>query len=1683
MSGKNTVNVETPTVPNVRRCTPCNKDVILSFGGERSWESHLPAKSRSIAGSKVHAASLLDTSKNAKEPFAVGSLCNSPRSSTDGRTHPRTLPVWLQTLQRLVLSLPLAVPVAEPTQTNPLIDLTRYALPTALSGPVDIDAAWEDINHALDNAVGYNRTPHDLQQFVMRGQYGMDAVYSWLSSCAEFLGSGYAGLLEPRVLKLCTALQLCGASVGPVGSPSPLRHISYLPDEAASDSDSDIVIVEHAPSASPPVLIHSSPLPLRTPRVQPSVACHGFLLPTPSNRTPYDVYPFALHTARALPWTLRISPTELRLFAMTCHCTTTTPSGLIERLRERTAELKHLKLRGLNITRSLASKTTAITDSKRILMAIATHPIPRIHVVLTVARKKGLGVNGLLRQLELARQSLYKPKSYVEEEFHQMALFSRLGGARVAYLAQQSCNLPSQRTTDRHLEVLPLRASPGYPTMQEMETNLSRQFRDDENYDEFAGFTEIAVSMPLDEIKIEERLRWDAKTNMILGTGREHGSERVALDFRSLAVADTVLDALIHSDPEEQVHLAKEATVIAVRVHAQGPRLNYARPFVVSETCKHEAVSKHKSLIRGALNALKQHQLPTTSLQLRVYTIDSDGDSKRRLAAASLTLAHRMSESSPLYEILHRLELFNLYCGEDDLVSNIDYDHIFKRLRNTGLRIKGITIDNIFLTPSIIRQHLLDSGLEVRKVDTLLAPNDKQNVPLAQGFLSAITALVEDGKNKPPAYRESRRALRALGFFFHHALVTYTDIRLTLGEQLEHLSALAHCGLALYSQFKGGFIPVQLYFDIMTMVKAAYFSVAKTQVANPHSKFWLILLGTDSLEKLFGIVRTMIGNDTNADQLQLASRLGSASLCSQLLQLHPEWDKGPNRLKLRPMEAGVVSRDYDHITPALWIGDLSVSKVVLWTSWKRGATIASEEMARCGIATTFTEMHQNGLDILCPFRAGSTVLLAGLTTGEREEDDDEIDVPVLAPEMPENTSDPQQMAPEQESINEELEPDLEDIASADPNTSLPDECTATHDAFVDIGSGKKRHKGTVLKIYSSALSVKNSKDRLKRVCGLSTFNNTSYMSMSSSPEDLDAPTTAIEDPIATLVRCNAQIWLALGIIVEIKVNNVRASSLPTAQLCEPNVRLRVQVMKLAVVKGMIEGDIVEPSSDVLEVEDNPDAEQWEWVGTYEVLSGQTSSRELDGRFVEAVNPSTAFSSQLGKGDEQTYRMSSTSLRTIATLLFERVRESDEANQLPTIKLSDTFPYRSLKGQACFLCKTEGESDISYQDQFRCARCPMLSLGTGPKLLEHMGAHILHDQVFLGAQDPCGLCLSISACCAVRLGKGTSGAEIVDLEQSRCPNLFKISLGAARKSTLNSPCSNAPMHCPLCPMPSNAVWRYNLASHLRQIHKANPDLYRDLWVIEDNEREAMLQKYNAVPRNQGKKKAKDTPSRALSVSTGHTSSIVIRDINPNSVPISFGDWDADEESSAHTIPEVSIRKRKHDSTDQQHAALGSAPEKEHELAAQHTTPIPLYETTAVAESCNQPDLLEHQNDTSMAEESKASPVQYPDESEVQLLSAQNHLQTDDSHNIDDMYYSPPLLQNSSNPPGKNDTAELDIAETFCSCGGDESGDMVECDKCDGWFHFECVGLAQAPSAERKWFCPGCASRKRKRRRRY
>jgi len=314
----------------------------------------------------------------------------------------------------------------------------------------------------------------------------------------------------------------------------------------------------------------------------------------PKGQNHFGSYPFGLHVTRTLPWSFIITNDKMVLYSDGCAntpryrknsvdplpcswCRTlhihtiimgvrhramdgtheNTPwqyltfVELIQILERKNKQLDHLKLNGLNMGRVLAVCNRTVGGYKRLAIAISVGDITRIHSLFRAELRNGAGVFGLLDKINQASQLVYCPKGYEEADYHRAFLIWKLGGRPAANIAYRTLGVPSIDTARRHVSTTPLVTSAGMPTRDEIDANLAIGFEHQEVY----GDRIIGMTMPIDEIKLQERLRWDPRTNMILGVCREHGSE-CELEFRSMAQANHLVANLV----SEKVHMASEAS-------------------------------------------------------------------------------------------------------------------------------------------------------------------------------------------------------------------------------------------------------------------------------------------------------------------------------------------------------------------------------------------------------------------------------------------------------------------------------------------------------------------------------------------------------------------------------------------------------------------------------------------------------------------------------------------------------------------------------------------------------------------------------------------------------------------------------------------------------------------------------------------------------------------------------------------------------------------------------------------------------------------------------------------------------------------------------------------------------------------------------------------------------------------
>ncbi|KAK7001931.1 hypothetical protein R3P38DRAFT_3326830 [Favolaschia claudopus] len=846
-----------------------------------------------------------------------------------------------------------------------------------------------------------------------------------------------------------------------------------------------------------------------------SQKCDGFIFPFGSN------YPWGLHEKVTFPWSVKLDAGVITLRSHACTgqqgsgstmCTSCsslsdegsvegilyraehgTPvntsyayysfNGLTELIRRKNQQLQELRLKGLNNARKLLVQARSLSDHKRLVRAIASGVVQNVERVIRVVLRQNRGIRGVLRLHDDAARGVYHPKDYTEEDDLRGVLNWKMGGNRLADFAHRALGLPSRTTLRNRLTVPPITPSPGTPQASEVAQNVEACFAGLK--DALSTRKVVHAVLMFDELATEKRIRWDDKTNNFLGVCRQHGS-KVSLQFNNERDLEELFRALESKNPDDAVHYAAEATVAAIGVLDRDTRLYAARPVLVSGDCKKESGAEHaRNVILPTLDGVNSKKDATN---LRIVSIESDGESRRGSAFIDLTFIRKLSAESPIYEYLKDLPLMDFHVGDDDLTAGKDPKHVFKRGRNRFLRKSGTQVMGVHISPAIIRTHLQSANHSYQHISSILNPKDKQDVKLAFNLLSDIWSLPLAFENNRPGFISARIALHTTGTLFWHLLFPYICVDLSLSEQLEHLSAAAHLALNVY------------------------FCVAKAKADDPEGNFWLILLGTDRLEQLFGILRTMIGNDSNLDMLQLVERITGTTECANIFAKYPHWDRPPRRLSLPALtrDSTELPEKVDHIRPPSWRGNTAVRDVTLLTCWKRGRRILEEELPHLlpDLRTLDNDAAANpDINILSPH---GTLITKVTIDDDDNEDDDEPDG-------------------EAQSTAQSLAIDVED-------------------AVVEEEDRQHRH---------TAIST----DRLRRVAAIERFSSTGNSDITEFDSAFGAPTILISEPIVTLVRSDDKLFVCVGEVTDIFVDSQSVEQITVDDLLEKATTISFQILR------------------------------------------------------------------------------------------------------------------------------------------------------------------------------------------------------------------------------------------------------------------------------------------------------------------------------------------------------------------------------------------------------------------------------------------------------------------------------------------------------------------------------------------
>ena len=184
-----------------------------------------------------------------------------------------------------------------------------------------------------------------------------------------------------------------------------------------------------------------------------------------------------------------------------------------------------------------------------------------------------------------------------------------------------------------------------------------------------------------------------------------------------------------------------------------------------------------------------------------------------------------------------------------------------------------------------------------------------------------------------------------------------------------------------------------------------------------------------------------------------------------------------------------------------------------------------------------------------------------------------------------------------------------------------------------------------------------STDRLKRVTNLQRYavksHNDAHLGIIERDPTSGENQVEMDSPIASLVRCDGHVFLCIGEVNDITIDNYHTDHVAVEYLSEPTVFVSYQILFIVPAK----------------VDDDPDLKHdWRWSGM------RGSSHRVAGCIVQPINPSVSTRVT----GNPFYLFESGVLMAVGATIFERL-ESVAGNLLPEMRKSDQFPYHEETG--------------------------------------------------------------------------------------------------------------------------------------------------------------------------------------------------------------------------------------------------------------------------------------------------------------------------------------------------------------------------------------------------------------------
>jgi hypothetical protein len=933
------------------------------------------------------------------------------------------------------------------------------------------------------------------------------------------------------------------------------------------------------------------------------------------------------------------------------------------RLKRHELELMALETRARNATQR-------VLEHERLLVLLSNHHFPRLPAIITQSRREGFSVKALTDRLEVALEGHYHSQSrYSQRELDFALLSYRFGGHRQAYALQQEYGLPALRTVMRkHVHTF-LRVSVSLPNVTDTAENI-RELVVEPRASQ--SRPRIICSIQMDETPIRPSVCYIPYLHSMGGICPCKGVLAGDLtSFDGQMVEKLAWQLSSDGEAPALAHLATQATVVALGFLG---RYDYSStPFIVSGCCGSKDASDFVDRLDMILTAYKNSG--AVDKFGWPASVQTDGDSTRRKGGFTLLTSCELNRSSALGKLIYPLMGMNCMVGPHDITIGFDWKHNAKRERfylcflilsltlisgmSSALRSSdGVCILGRAVTAPLLAQFFAQAGFREREIVAMLEPADAQNVPAAIALIQSLRVIggIPDSQLPHLTQRKDRNAIRVLAEIFGAFINAFINSTSSLSQQMTSLAKYAFLAAYYFRQEKDRFLNNVLFTDSIACVKDAFFSLAKQQILDPEQDFFLFLLGTDGVEKLFAAARMTGGHSPNFGLYELTQRLSSALDINRILSQYPEWYTGHRRLST------ARGTHADHLSPSAWKGNAKAGSVQLTQVWNVGAEEARRVIgwftdldhpvnwveffsaADCDIQRPCSGSGYPGVvcDARLPAKVEASINDADVAESDDEDDNDEA---AATPDVAELESDGDIM--------------LDDDTVAGSLDALAKK--RAHSIYIH---GKWIHMSTVVRLwFNSSLQPKQSKERLQRV------RDYTPPSVAAHIKGLLGSSFMVGHCVATLLRCDNSAHLAI-----IQVTHLKRAGQPVYS---------VSMAEISCVEAQIElgGQVL-----LFKPQNARGQQQWSWKGGVVRLRQLNLKKTAKAKEIHVLPPFPGILAipvtipEVSSSEQvlNSWDILEEEMFSLSSRLWSQI-SCGHSSKLAACSVSNAFPYRTLKG--------------------------------------------------------------------------------------------------------------------------------------------------------------------------------------------------------------------------------------------------------------------------------------------------------------------------------------------------------------------------------------------------------------------